>query len=68
MLKISLIGAFVQLGCAQSAFAASVKGEYLFEIGGFGITNSMATTWVFAIIIILLFCFTRDNISRYPYI
>ena len=57
MLKISLIGAFVQLGCAQSAFAASVKGEYLFEIGGFGITNSMATTWVFAIIIILLFRF-----------
>lgn len=56
-LKISLFGAFVQLGSAPSVFAASVKGEYLFEIGGFGITNSMATTWVFAILIILFFRF-----------
>ncbi len=35
--------------------ASEVKGEYLFEIAGLPITNSMLTTWIFTLIIILLF-------------
>ena len=64
MLKISLIGAFVQLGCAPSAFAASVKAEYIFEIGGFGVTNSMLTTWIFAVLIILFFRFMIRGVAK----
>ena len=40
-----------------SAKAAEIKGEQLFDIAGFPVTNSMLTTWIFAAIIILAFRF-----------
>ena len=43
------------LSAASPVFAAQTKADYLFEVSGFGITNSMLTTWIFAIIIIALF-------------
>lgn len=43
------------ISAASPVFAAQTKADYLFEVSGFGITNSMLTTWIFAIIIIALF-------------
>ena len=42
---------------ANSAGAAEVKGEGLFEILGFPVTNSMLTTWVFTALAIVFFRF-----------
>lgn len=42
---------------ANNAQAAHLQGEYLFDIAGFPITNSMLTTWIFTLIIIVFFRF-----------
>ncbi|MBO5254774.1 MAG: F0F1 ATP synthase subunit A [Opitutales bacterium] len=42
---------------ANKAQAAHLQGEYLFDIAGFPITNSMLTTWIFTLIIIVFFRF-----------
>lgn len=61
MIKISKaikhfsIAAALVYACATPAFASEVKGERLFDVLGFPITNSMLTTWIFALIIIVLF-------------
>ena len=55
LLKFSALTACAQYFGASPAAAASVKGEYLFDIGGLPVTNSMLTTWIFALVIIVLF-------------
>lgn len=42
---------------SNAASAAEVKAEELFNLGGFPVTNSMLTTWIFTAIIILFFRF-----------
>ncbi len=51
--KIFLSGAI--LLASQVLFASHEKAEHLFELGGIGVTNSMLTTWIFALVIIVLF-------------
>lgn len=53
--KISVLAVCALVFGATPAFAAPVKGEYLFDIAGFPITNSMLTTWIFTFVIIALF-------------
>ena len=55
ILKITLSAVVAQIFGATPVFAANVKGERIFDIGGFPITNSMLTTWIFTFIIIVLF-------------
>ena len=51
-MKITAVALLSQL-CGTSVFASeSLKGEALFNLGGFTVTNSMLTTWIFALIII----------------
>ncbi len=45
------------LASATNVQAAHLQGEHLFDIAGFPITNSMLTTWIFALIIIVFFRF-----------
>ncbi len=45
------------LASSANVEASEVKGEYLFEIAGLPVTNSMLTTWVFTLVIILFFRF-----------
>ncbi len=54
-LKFSAVLLFAQCIGASPAAAASVKGECLFDICGFPVTNSMLTTWIFAFVVIALF-------------
>ena len=55
VLKISVLLACAQLYGASATFASSVKADYLFDIYGLPITNSMFTTWIFTAVIIILF-------------
>lgn len=55
ILKISVLLACAQLYGASATFASSVKADYLFDIYGLPITNSMFTTWIFTAVIIILF-------------
>lgn len=55
VLKISVLLACAQLYGASATFASSVKADYLFDIYGLPITNSMLTTWIFTAVIIILF-------------
>lgn len=51
-IKISVMAVCAVLFGTTPAFASSIKGEYLFDIGGFPVTNSMLTTWIFTLVII----------------
>ena len=54
-IKISVMAVCAVLFGTTPAFASSIKGEYLFDIGGFPVTNSMLTTWIFTLVIVVLF-------------
>lgn len=54
-LKFSAVLLYAQYLGAAPAEAATAKGEYLFDIFGIPVTNSMLTTWIFTIVIIALF-------------
>lgn len=54
-LKTCAIAFAAQAAFATEGFCAEVKGEHLFDVLGFPVTNSMFTTWVFAAAIILGF-------------
>ena len=54
-LKTCAIAFAAQAAFATEGFCAEVKGERLFDVLGFPVTNSMFTTWVFAAAIILGF-------------
>lgn len=54
-LKTCAIAFATQAAFATEGFCAEVKGERLFDVLGFPVTNSMFTTWVFAAAIILGF-------------
>lgn len=54
-LRICVIAFAAQTAFATEGFCAEVKGERLFDILGFPVTNSMFTTWIFAAVIILGF-------------
>ena len=55
VLKISVLVAIAQLYGASATFASSVKADYLFDVCGLPVTNSMFTTWIFTAVIIILF-------------
>jgi len=53
--KVSVVAALIQSATASTACASEVKGERIFDILGLPVTNSMLTTWIFTLVIILLF-------------
>lgn len=55
LFKIFGLIATAQFLGASATFGASVKADYLFNVCGFPITNSMFTTWIFTAVIIILF-------------
>ena len=55
LFKIFGLIACAQFVGASATFAASVKADYLFDVCGLPVTNSMFTTWIFTAVIIVLF-------------
>lgn len=52
-LKTCTIAGAIQTIFATEGFCAEIKGEQLFDVFGFPVTNSMFTTWIFAAVIIV---------------
>ena len=52
-LKTCTIAGAIQTVFATEGFCAEIKGEQLFDVFGFPVTNSMFTTWIFAAVIIV---------------